>query len=233
MSLMAAQYRTAPHPTHSMNLLRLIVRACTLAGAGLLAGCVAAAGVKQAGGELPVPGQHTMLIDPSADVAGETPAAALQRVATGADAHWHVDASLLPGRDTPTWALTSDRAGFVYILRASAVGDELNLVYPPASAAAQALRAGQPLELPRSAFDPVPAGTDRLLMLVGDTPLRSGDLLVKLGLAHYAAAACLRRLGSDDCPSTAAGPGSAATAWRFGAVLLPLGSAGEAAARVP
>ena len=68
---------------------------------------------------------------------------------------------------------------------------------------------------------PAAAAPERVMVLVSDTALRSGDLLVKLGLSHFAAVACLRNLGGDACPSTAAGPGAAPAPLRFGAALLP------------
>jgi hypothetical protein len=181
--------------------------------------------------ELPLQPRLTALVDPSADVAGEvaheTPLAALQRAATGADAQWHVGVADAAG-SASAWSVTSDRDGFVYIVRAAADGSSLSLVYPPRPGEPNALRAGQGFEVPRTGLaapsPSAPAATDRLMVLVSDTALRSGDLLVKLGLAHFAAAACLRNLGSDDCPSTAAGSVAAPLPLRFGAALLPAGA---------
>jgi PPE-repeat protein len=172
--------------------------------------------------ELPLQPRLTALVDPSANPSGESALDALQRVAAGADAQWHVgvaDAADGVG-NAPAWAVTSDRDGFLYIVRAAADGSSLNLVYPQRPGEPNLLHAGQGFELPRSGLA-VPLASDRLMVLVSDLALRSGDLLVKLGLAHYAAAACLRNLGSDDCPSTAAGPAAAPVPLRFGAALLP------------
>jgi Caspase domain/Domain of unknown function (DUF4384) len=167
-----------------------------------------------------------VLIDPSADVAGaEAPAAALQRAASGADARWRVSAvptstSLQIGRDALALSVTSERDGYLYVVHAGSDGRSLDLIYPQRAGDPNALRAGARFDVPRQWRSRGPSGTDRLMVLVAETPQRAGDLLTKLGLGHYAAAACLRNLGSDDCPSTAAGPGVAPAALRFGAALL-------------
>ena len=100
----------------------------------------------------------------------------------------------------------------------------MNLVYPPRPGEPNVLRAGQVFELPRAGLAVPLAASDRLMVLVSEVALRSGDLLVKLGLPHFAAAACLRDLGSDACPSTAAGPAAVPAPLRFGAALLPAGT---------
>jgi hypothetical protein len=173
--------------------------------------------------ELPLQPRLTALVDPSADVAGETPVAALQRAAAGADGQWHVGVDPAAA-GAPTWTVTSDHDGFVYIVHAAADGSGLNLVYPQRAGEPNALRAGQGFELPRAGLAVPVAAPDRWMVLVSEAALRSGDLLVRLGLSHFAAAACLRKLGSDDCPSTAAGP-ALPQPLRFGAVLLPVGTA--------
>jgi hypothetical protein len=96
----------------------------------------------------------------------------------------------------------------------------VSLVYPQHPDEPNVLRAGQDFQLPRAGLGEMRASPGLLMVVVGDTALRSGDLLVKLGLSHYAAAACLRKLGSDDCPSTAAGPAGAPATLRFGAAAL-------------
>jgi len=170
--------------------------------------------------------QVEALIEPSAEVAGsDAPAAALQRAAAGADVQWRVSAaptatSLQIGRDALALSVTSERDGYLYVVHASSDGRSLDLIYPQRASDPNAVRAGARFDVPRRWRSRGPSGTDRLMVLVADSPQRSGDLLTKLGLGHYAAAACLRSLGSDDCPSTAAGPGAAPAALRFGAALL-------------
>ena len=170
--------------------------------------------------------QVEVLIEPSADVArNEAPADALQRAASGADAQWHVSAaatstSLHIGRDALALSVTSERDGYLYVVHAGSDGRSLDLIYPQRAGDPNTVRAGRRFDVPRQWRSRGPRGTDRLMVLVAETPQRSGDLLTKLGLGHYAAAACLRNLGSDDCPSTAAGPGAAPAALRFGAALL-------------
>jgi hypothetical protein len=179
----------------------------------LLAGCAA-----------PVPPRQPLddLIPPSAElVAVESPAVALQRAAARADALWPL--AVVPSSTSgATWSVTSARDGFLYVLRADVDGHGLSLVYPRAEGETNRLRAGSRFELSL----PWPgqrAGDAAGMVFVGAAPLRAGDLLLRLGLGSYAAAACLRNLGSDDCPSTAAGAGSAAAPWPFGAALLPAG----------
>jgi hypothetical protein len=169
--------------------------------------------------ELPLQPRLTALVAPSAAVATETPLAALQRVAATADSQWHVRVAE-GGGGVPAWSVTSDHDGFVYVVRAAADGSGVSLVYPQHPDEPNVLRAGQDFQLPRAGLGEMRASPGLLMVVVGDTALRSGDLLVKLGLSHYAAAACLRKLGSDDCPSTAAGPAGAPATLRFGAAAL-------------
>ena len=167
---------------------------------------------------LPVQPELAAMVPPSADLGRDTPVAALQRAVAHADARWGVRA-VPAAREAGAVSVTSDRDGFLYIVRAGAEASDLSLVYPQRAGEPNRLRAGQGFEVPRPA-DAGSAPPDRLMVLVSDRPWRSGDLLVSLGLAHYAAAACLRNLGSDDCPSPSAGAGDGAAALHFGATLL-------------
>jgi hypothetical protein len=162
------------------------------------------------------------LIPPSAAVGVEPPAAALQRAAARADARWPLRV-VPPQGGVPAWSVTSARDGFVYVLKADADGRGLSVVYPRAAGDVNRLRAGSRFELALPQL-----GAAGAMLLVGETALRAGDLMLRLDLGNYAAAACLRNLGSDDCPSSAAGAagvgtGTGSAPWIFGAVLLPAG----------
>jgi hypothetical protein len=139
--------------------------------------------------ELPLQPRLAILVDPSASVGSESPLVALQQAAARADAHWHVavadmaaDAARLGAGQAPAWSVTSDRDGFVYVVRAAADGSDLNLVYPQRTGESNALHAGQGFVLPRTGLAAPSAAPDRLMVLVSDTALRAGDLLVQLGL---------------------------------------------------
>ena len=165
---------------------------------------------------LPVQPQLAVMVPPSAETGRESAVAALHRAAANADTQWRVSVTPVGaavGRDAPAMAVTSDRAGFLYIVRAGTEASDLGLVYPQRPDESNQLRAGEVFSVPRVATD------GQWMVLVSEQPLRAGDLLVRLGLAHFAAAACLRNLGSDDCPSPAAGVAEP-PALRFGATLL-------------
>ena len=172
---------------------------------------------------LPLQPRLAAMVPPSAELGREAPVAALRRVAANADARWRVSASTAgaPGsRPAAAMSVTSDRDGYLYIVRAGADAADLGLVYPQRADDPNRLRAGQGFDLPRPANESAAAGGDQWMVLVSEQPMRSGDLLVQLGLAYYAAVACLRNIGSDDCPSTAAGTSEPSPALHYGATLL-------------
>lgn len=125
--------------------------------------------------------------------AAGTPAAAsrLQALLAQADPGWGVQlaasaATLRIGRDDLALTVTSTRAGYLTLLSAGSDGRTLGLLYPGQRDTLRQVAAGAPFLVPKRWRARGPAGTNRIVAVVSETPLTTAELMSARG---YGAAA--------------------------------------------
>ena len=118
-------------------------------------------------------------------------ASRLQALLAQADPGWGVQLAasantLRIGRDDLALTVTSARAGYLTLLSAGSDGRTLGLLYPGPRDALRQVAAGAPFLVPKRWRARGPAGTNRIVAVVSETPLTTAELMSARG---YGAAA--------------------------------------------
>ncbi len=118
-------------------------------------------------------------------------ASRLQALLAQADPGWGVQlaasaATLRIGRDDLALTVTSMRAGYLTLLSAGSDGRTLGLLYPGPRDTLRQVAAGAPFLVPKRWRARGPAGTNRIVAVVSETPLNTDELMSARG---YGAAA--------------------------------------------